>query len=81
MSNQPDKNTHARCKDCGEFIIRLDKQDAYACKTCNKWLSKICSDRNCEFCIIRKHEPTNVNWDDKNNSFVLKKRINRDLIL
>lgn len=38
-------------------VVYLEKYDAYACKQCNKWLEKRCSDRKCPFCSKRSRRP------------------------
>lgn len=78
---EPNPEKHARCKDCSEYIIRLDKQDAYACRKCNKWLEKPCKDPKCGICAKFAGTPMYADWQDKNNTFVLKKRIDSKFIL
>jgi len=56
------------CARCGGDTIRIDKWDAYACRRCNIWCEKGCTDPRCEFCAKRPESPRNVNWDDPYNT-------------
>lgn len=66
---------YADCKQCGNPIIRLDKHDAYACRTCNVWIEKHCSDSDCKECNSRPKTPVDCDWEDPNNGHVLTKRL------
>jgi hypothetical protein len=66
-----------KCKNnCGNKPVRIDKYDAYACRSCNIWLerkcddceNKLCPNCNCIFCCNRPDTPENVDWDDPNNT-------------
>lgn len=57
-------------------MILMDKYDAWACMTCNKWKDKACNDPQCQFCSNRPETPYEVYWNHEaeiNSSLERKK--------
>lgn len=74
MKKEPSPR-NPRCNICGELTTRLDYLDAYACRDCDIWHSRPCTDKDgvCDYCDeLRKTErPSYVpkyEWDNPWNT-------------
>lgn len=61
------------CPTCRMRIVRLDAYDAYACRRCDRWFSKPCPDKRCDYCtalakLPRPSDAPAAVWDDKWNT-------------
>jgi hypothetical protein len=45
---------------CGTMPTRIDRHDAYACLTCDRWIEKPCRDWACWYCQDRPEKPSEV---------------------
>lgn len=45
------------CSVCGGRTTHIERCDAYACLSCNRWEEDSCSDPDCEFCTKRPLTP------------------------
>jgi hypothetical protein len=59
------------CPSCRGPIVRLDAYDAYACRKCDHWFSKPCTDERgvCSYCdeLRKLKKPSDAPpevWDD-----------------
>lgn len=46
--------------DCGMKKSYIERYDAYACFTCNKWDGKRCEDAECSFCRDMPETPKDL---------------------
>jgi hypothetical protein len=47
--------------NCDDTRQYSREYDSYYCKSCDRWLEDICSDRECLFCRIRPLTPSGDN--------------------